>query len=136
MEALDHIGIVVNSSEEILLWEKLLGRSPFHVEERLEEGIKSYLFQVGSTRIELIQQDIERESKLPFLGENKEKIHHVAFYVEELSKECERLKEIGFIPLCDNPYSTSLGMEGMAFLPAGESKFVIEIVSFSNKKFT
>jgi len=91
---IEHIGIAVKNLEESnLLFEKLLGVSSYKSEEVESEGVLTSFFQTGTNKIELLAA-INPESPIAkFLEKKGEGIHHIAFDVEDIFAEIERLKK-------------------------------------------
>ncbi len=100
----EHIGIAVKDlSSSIPLFEKLLN-SPCYKREIVErEKVETAFLQVGETKIELLQS-IDPEGVIAkFIEKKGEGIHHIAFDVEDIYAEMERLKEAGFSLLSESP---------------------------------
>ena len=103
MRKIEHIGIAVKSiSESNELFTKLFGRSPYKEEEVASEKVTTSFFQMGETKIELLEG--ESDSAIgKFIEKKGEGIHHIAFDVEDIYAEMERLKEEGFTLINDEP---------------------------------
>jgi methylmalonyl-CoA/ethylmalonyl-CoA epimerase len=101
---IEHIGIAVKNLEESnLLFEKLLGVSSYKSEEVESEGVLTSFFQTGTNKIELLAA-INPESPIAkFLEKKGEGIHHIAFDVEDIFTEIERLKKEGFVLINEVP---------------------------------
>jgi len=101
---IEHIGIAVKNLEESnLLFEKLLGVSSYKSEEVESEGVLTSFFQTGTNKIELLAA-INPESPIAkFLEKKGEGIHHIAFDVEDIFAEIERLKKEGFVLINEVP---------------------------------
>lgn len=104
MRKIEHIGIAVkdlNKSNE--LYTKLLNTAPYKLEEVESEGVKTSFFQVGESKIELLEASKEDSAIAKFIAKKGEGIHHIAYDVEDIYAEMDRLKEEGFILLNDKP---------------------------------
>lgn len=101
---IEHIGIAVKdiaASNEI--FSALLGVKPYK-EERVEsENVITSFFQVGESKIELLQATSPDSAIAKFLEKNKEGMHHIAFEVQDIYAEIERLKTEGFTMIHDSP---------------------------------
>jgi len=100
----DHIGIAVKDlSSSIPLFEKLLN-TPCYKREIVErEQVETAFLKVGDTKIELLQS-IDPEGVIAkFIEKKGEGMHHIAFDVEDIYAEMERLKDAGFSLLSDSP---------------------------------
>ncbi|MBF0598012.1 methylmalonyl-CoA epimerase [Faecalibacter rhinopitheci] len=101
---IEHIGIAVkdlNLSNDI--FERLLGKSMYKQEAVESEGVKTSFFSVGESKIELVGSEKKESAIEKFLEKNREGIHHIAFGVDNLEKEIERLKNEGFIFINETP---------------------------------
>ena len=104
MKKLEHIGIAVKSlSDSNDLFEKLFGKEHYKVETVESEGVSTAFFQVGETKIELLEATKEDSAIAKYVAKKGEGIHHLAFEVEDIYEEMERMKSEGFIILNDKP---------------------------------
>lgn len=104
MRKIEHIGIAVKSlSESNSLFEKLLGVSAYKEEEVASEGVKTSFFMNGPNKIELLEATREDSPIAKFIEKRGEGIHHIAFDVEDILSEMERLKKEGFVLLNEVP---------------------------------
>ena len=104
MRKIEHIGIAVKDLEvSNALFEKLFGISPYKFEEVESEGVKTSFFMNGPNKIELLEATNPESPIGKFLDKKGEGIHHIAFDVEDIVKEIERLKNEGFVVLNDIP---------------------------------
>ncbi|CAG5087006.1 Ethylmalonyl-CoA/methylmalonyl-CoA epimerase [Parvicella tangerina] len=97
MKKIEHLGIAVKDlkkSNEI--FSKLLNTAPYKEEAVESEGVTTSFFQVGDSKIELLQATRSDSPIAKFIEKKGEGIHHVAFNVEDIEKEIERLQEEGF----------------------------------------
>ena len=60
------------------------------------EGVSTSFFKVGDTKIELLEANDPNSAIAKFIEKRGEGIHHIAFEVEDIEKEMERLKSLGF----------------------------------------
>ena len=104
MKKVEHIGIAVkNFSEANGLYYKLLGVEPYKTEYVDSEGVNTSFFKVGDTKIELLEATNPDSAIAKFIEKRGEGIHHIAFEVEDILAEMERLKQDGFILLNEQP---------------------------------
>ena len=101
---IEHIGIAVKNIEESnVLFEKLLGVSSYKSEEVQSEGVLTSFFQTGTNKIELLMATNPESPIAKFLEKKGEGIHHIAFDVDDINSEIERLKNEGFVLINDVP---------------------------------
>lgn len=128
MKKVDHIGIAVKDLDASLsLYEKLLNVSCDKVEEVESEGVVTAFFQTGETKIELLAATHEDSPIAKFLSKKSEGIHHIAFEVEDIYVELERLKNEGFTPLSDEPTKGADNKLICFFHPKDTNGVLIEI---------
>ena len=104
MKKIEHIGIAVIVLEVTnLLFEKLFGVSAYKQEEVASEGVKTSFFRNGPNKIELLEATNPDSPIAKFIEKKGEGIHHIAFDVEDIFSEIERLKKEGFVVLNEIP---------------------------------
>ena len=98
MRKIEHIGIAVKNMEEAnATYRALLDVEPYKSEEVASEGVITSFFQVGDSKIELLAATNNDSPVAKFLEKRGEGIHHIAFDVEDIVAEIERLEEKGFV---------------------------------------
>lgn len=104
MRKVEHIGIAVKSLETAVpLFEKLLN-SPCYKTELVEtEKVNTAFFRQGETKIELLESTVPDGVIARYLEKKGEGVHHIAFAVEDIEAEMERLKKEGFVLLNETP---------------------------------
>lgn len=101
---IEHLGIAVKDLDvSIPLFEKLLATQCYKKETVASENVVTAFFQTGESKVELLQATEEGSPIAKFLAKKGEGIHHVAFAVEDIVVEMERLKGEGFLLLNDIP---------------------------------
>lgn len=128
MKKIDHIGIAVkdvDASNE--LFSKLFNRAPFHQETLETQHLIASFFSLEDTKVELIQPISEKSTVHKYLENKGEGIHHVAFEVEDIYAEMERLKSEGFQPLSEKPYVGALNKLVCFFHPKTTNGVLVEL---------
>ncbi|QNM85455.1 methylmalonyl-CoA epimerase [Polaribacter pectinis] len=104
MKKIEHIGIAVKNLEESnKLFSSLFGKPHYKVEEVASEGVKTSFFESGPNKIELLEATNPESPIAKFIDKKGEGIHHIAFAVEDIYSEIERLKKEGFKVLNSTP---------------------------------
>jgi len=104
MKKIEHIGIAVkNLDESNQLFAKLFGESHYKIEEVASEGVKTSFFKSGPNKIELLEATNPESPIAKFIEKKGEGIHHIAFAVDDIEAEIERLSEEGFVVLNKTP---------------------------------
>jgi methylmalonyl-CoA/ethylmalonyl-CoA epimerase len=97
MKRIEHLGIAVKSLEEsIPMYEALLNTTCYKREGVASEGVMTAFFQIGESKIELLEATNEDSPIAKFLAKNGQGFHHVAFEVENIEAEITRLQHAGF----------------------------------------
>lgn len=104
MRKIEHLGIAVKDLDTSnQLFKRLLGNAAYKEENVEGEGVKTSFFQLGDTKIELLQASRPDSPIGKFLEKRSEGIHHIAFEVEDIYQEIKRLKGEGFEILNEEP---------------------------------
>lgn len=104
MEKIEHIGIAVKDLEKSnKLFAKLFGQAHYKIEEVASEGVRTSFFKSGPNKIELLEGIDPNSPISKFIEKKGEGIHHIAFAVNDIVAEIERLKGEGFIILNETP---------------------------------
>ena len=104
MEKVEHIGIAVKDlSLSIPLFEKLLHAACYKTEIIETDKVTTALFQTGDTKIELLASSSLEGPIKKFLDQRGEGLHHIAFAVQDIEAEMERLRKEGFVLLDEKP---------------------------------
>jgi len=97
MRKIEHIGIAVKDlSKSKKLYESLLGQKSYKSEVVESEGVTTLFFQIGESKIELLQAANQDSPIAKYIQKHGEGIHHLAFEVENIEEEIERLQSEGF----------------------------------------
>lgn len=128
MEKIEHIGIAVaNLDASLIIYEKLFGKTAYKQEEVVSEGVKTAFFKSGVNKIELLEATNPESPIAKFIARKGEGIHHIAFEVDDIVVEIERLKNEGFIVLNEIP-KKGADNKLVAFLhPKSTSGVLIEL---------
>ncbi len=104
LNRIEHLGIAIKSLETSdHLFAKLLGKTPYKQEAVEREGVKTSFFMVGESKIELLEATNPESPIAKFIDKKGEVIHHIAFAVEDIKAEIERLKAEGFVFISEEP---------------------------------
>lgn len=104
LEKVEHIGIAVQDLENAnQTYELLIGSEPYKVEEVESEQVKTAFFQVGETKIELLEPTSPKSAIANFINKKGEGVHHIAYAVDDIHAEIKRLQEEGFNVLNETP---------------------------------
>lgn len=97
MLTVEHIGIAVKSlATSVPLFEKLLNCQCYKTEQVDSEQVNTAFLKTGDTKIELLESTGFSGAIATFLEKKGEGIHHIAFEVEDITAEMQRLDLLGF----------------------------------------
>ncbi len=104
MKHIDHIGIAVKSiADSASIFETLLNTTVYKTEIVASENVTTAFLKTGETKIELVQGNDPDGVISRYIDKKGEGMHHIAFEVEDINKEMERLKNEGFELVNDQP---------------------------------
>ena len=101
---IEHLGIAVKSlGDSDDLFARLLGKSNYKQESVEREGVTTSFYEIGESKIELLEATNTDSAISKFIEKRGEGIHHIAFGVENIGEEIKRLKKGGFIFISEEP---------------------------------
>ena len=104
MRSIEHIGIAVeNLDQSIDLYTILLNAECYKTEEVASEKVITAFFKSADQKIELLASTDPEGPIAKFLAKKGPGLHHVAFAVEDIHTEIERLKSQGFVFVSETP---------------------------------
>lgn len=104
LNKIEHLGIAVRSLEEgNALYTKLLGVPPYKEEAVESEGVRTSFFKAGPNKIELLEAANPDSPIAKFIEKRGEGLHHIAYAVDDIRAEMQRLAAAGFQLLNEEP---------------------------------
>ena len=101
---IEHLGIAVKSLETSdHLFARLLGKENYKKESVEREGVTTSFYELGDSKIELLEATNPDSPIAKFIDKKGEGIHHIAFGVDNIFDEIERLKNEGFQFISEEP---------------------------------
>ena len=140
---LQHVGVVVKDIKKAITYLESLGIGPF-MAPGVEPGkppvftipfkgelhgkpaewtVKISNTRVGESELELLQPSGGESALQEFLDNNGEGVHHIAYLVDDVKGELEKLKKLGVKVIT----SANLDTRGFAYIETGVGGIVIEI---------
>ena len=104
LKKINHIGIAVKNIKEAA--EKYVGLTnitDYETEYISDQNVDVAMFNVGESKIELLQGRTENSPISKYLEKNREGLHHVAYEVEDVEKALNYLKEKGYRLIDETP---------------------------------
>lgn len=104
MNKIEHIGIAVSNLEDaIKTYTELLNTPCYKTEEVVSEGVKTAFFQIGDSKIELLEATNDDSPIAKFIAKKGQGIHHIAFDVTDIEAAMATYREKGFQLLNETP---------------------------------
>ncbi|MEJ2495720.1 MAG: methylmalonyl-CoA epimerase [Ignavibacteriaceae bacterium] len=101
---IEHIGIAVKSLDEsIKFYEEILGLKCYATEIVEDQKVKTAFFQIGETKIELLESTHPDGPVSKFIEKRGEGIHHIAFKTNNVNSSLKELKEKNVKLIDENP---------------------------------
>ena len=127
-EKISHIGIAVKDIDaSISLFQSLFGKVPDHAEELPDHKVRTAMFSIGESAIELTQALDPESPVAKFIEKRGEGVHHVSFVVDDIDQQLVRLRAAGF-ELIDEQSRPGADGYRVAFLhPKSTNGVLIEI---------
>lgn len=125
---LEHIGIAVSDLKEaISIYENLLNTNCYKTEEVESQKTKTAFLKTENTKIELLEATHKDSTIHKFIEKKGEGIHHIAFEVDDLETEIERLKKEGFRLIYKEPQQGADGKRITFLHPKDTNGVLIEL---------
>jgi methylmalonyl-CoA/ethylmalonyl-CoA epimerase len=127
---LHHVGIAVDDLDAaILVYADLFGATLEHRERVEDQGVEAASLRVGESRIELLQPLGPDTPVGKFLAKRGPGMHHMAFEVEDLAAELDRLKALDVVLIDEQPRRGMFGLQVAFVHPEATGGVLAEFVS-------
>ena len=104
MEKIEHIGIAVEDIEKAnSIFKSILGKTHYKTEYVESEDVLTSFFDLGESKLELIESNDADNPISKFLKNNNSAIHHLAIKVNDIYFEIQRIKNEGIRVLNEIP---------------------------------
>lgn len=104
LKQVEHIGIAVSDIDGATsLYTRLMGIEPYKTELVESEHVITVFFKNGETKIELLAATSEESPIAKYITKKGEGIHHLAYAVDDIITEMDRMKAEGFKLINDVP---------------------------------
>lgn len=124
---INHIGIAVNNIEEfITLYRDVLGLQYAGEEVVEDQKVKVAFFDIGESRIELLQPTSPDSPVAKFIEKRGEGMHHLAVSSENVEADLEEMKKKGIKLVDEVPRRGAHGTK-IAFIHPKETKILLEL---------
>ena len=125
-----HLGIAVDDLDAALLvYADLFGATLEHRERVDDQGVEAASLRVGESRIELLEPLGPETPVGRFLAKRGPGMHHVAFEVEDVGAELERLKAHDVVLVDETPRRGLFGLQVAFVHPEATGGVLAEFVA-------
>lgn len=125
---LNHVCLAVSDIEDALgFFRRTFGVGETEVVELDDQGVRAALVRVGGSQLEFIQPTDPNGGVARFIERRGEGVHHVAFEVEDLQRQLDRLAAEG-VQLIDSAPREGLSGEIAFIHPRATRGVLIELV--------
>ena len=125
-----HVGIAVADLDAAVeTYQRLFGAELEHRETVPDQGVEAVSLRVGTGRIELLASLGPETPVGKFLAKRGPGMHHVAFEVDDIAAELERLSAGGAELIDEHPRQGLFGLEVAFVHPAPTGGVLAEFVS-------
>jgi len=101
---IEHLGIAVSDLDQaVVTYEKILDDKCYKRETVESEKVETAFFQAGEAKIELLGGTAPDSVITRYVDKKGQGLHHVAFEVDDIHAELDRLRNEGFRVLNEHP---------------------------------
>jgi methylmalonyl-CoA/ethylmalonyl-CoA epimerase len=125
-----HLGIAVADLDAaVRVYSELFGATLEHRERVDDQGVEAASLRVGASRIELLEPLGPETPVGRFLAKRGPGMHHVAFQVEDVAAELERLRALDVQLVDEQPRRGLFGLQVAFVHPEATGGVLAEFVS-------
>ena len=130
---IEHVGIAVKSLEEAIpFWENMLGLKCYAIEEVKEQKVKTAFFQIGQSKIELLESTDPDGPIGKFIEKKGEGIHHLAIAVKGIEDNLAELDQKGVQLIDKTPRKGAEGLDIAFIHPKSTHGVLLELCENKN----
>ena len=130
---IEHLGIAVKSLEEAIpFWENMLGLKCYAIEEVKEQKVKTAFFQIGQSKIELLESTDPDGPIGKFIEKKGEGIHHIAIAVKGIEDNLVELDQKGVQLIDKTPRKGAEGLDIAFIHPKSTHGVLLELCENKN----
>lgn len=130
LQGIHHLGVAVEDLDEALeTYRRLFAARVEHRETVSDQGVEAAAVRVGASTVELLSSLGSDTPVGKFLATRGPGMHHVAYEVDDLTAELERLTEEGVELIDTEPRPGLFGLEVAFIHPDADHGVLSELVS-------
>ena len=128
---IDHIGIAVSLLDPAIeRYETLLGTNHYGRELVSSQSVEVAFLDTPTSRIELLAPLNRESSVAKFINKRGEGMHHTAFLVPDIQSELDRIKNLGWELINQQPISGAHGKWIVFLHPKSANGVLIELCAY------
>jgi methylmalonyl-CoA epimerase len=132
---IDHLGIaVLDPARGLAIFSEALGLRLEQIEDIPSQNLRSYHLRAGESHLELLFPTDPQSTVAGFLEKKGPGFHHVAFEVDDIEDERDRLAAAGIEPLSPEPFVGAGGKKVLFFHPRTTGGVLIEICQAATRE--
>ena len=129
MRSIHHLGVAVADLDEAVdRYSRLFGAELEHRQTVPDQGVEAVSMRVGESRVELLGSLGPETPVGKFLAKRGPGMHHVAFEVDDVGAELERLADVGAELIDQAPRRGAFGLEVAFVHPDATGGVLAELV--------
>ncbi len=131
---IEHLGIAVKNIEDAIpYYENILGLKCYAKEEVTDQKVITAFFQVGQTKIELLEGTSPESPISKFIEKKGEGIHHIAYCVDDLEASLREVESKGVRLIDQHPRKGAEGLNIGFLHPKSTAGILTELCEHPNK---
>ncbi|MDQ0299553.1 methylmalonyl-CoA epimerase [Salibacterium salarium] len=133
-EGIDHVGIAVYSIDEhYSFYKDILGLRLLKIESVPSQKVKVAFFQIGLSKIELVEPQGPDSPVATFLDEKGEGLHHIGLTVSTIDERLKEIRKAGIKTIHDHYIKGSDNAKTAFLHPSSTGKVLYEFIEKTNK---
>jgi methylmalonyl-CoA epimerase len=130
VKGIHHLGVAVGDLDAAVeVYRALFGAHVEHRETVADQGVDACSLRVGESRVELLSPLGEDTPVGKFLAKRGPGMHHVAFEVDDVGSELDRLSAAGVQLIDERPRRGMFGLDVAFIHPEATGGVLAELVS-------
>lgn len=128
IKGIDHLGIAVESLDAMIpVYRDILKLELVGMDEVPSQKVRVAMFKAGESTIELLESTDPEGPIGKFVASRGQGIHHIAFQVDDIAAELERMKATGARLLNPEPVPGAHGSRVAFVHPGSTGKVLMEL---------
>ena len=128
LKKIDHVGVAVNSVDEVkTLYKEIFGLEPVFEEVVEEQKVRAVGFKIGESNIEFLEATSPESPIAKFLEKRGEGLHHIALSVTDIVSVLRNMKSRGLRLIDEEPKAGAEGKKIAFVHPKSMNGILLEL---------